>query len=152
MDLVSVDPQFNMYDNEWPVRTNQGQYPPAKFVFAQEYKGGRLGMALDSIVCGGCIISGGRVQNSVLSPNVRINSYCEVHESILLENVNIGRHCKIRKAIIDKDVTIPPCSLIGYNLEEDRKHYFVTPSGIVVIPKGTEISTTITTQPAECPE
>ena len=89
MDLVSVDPQFNLYDEMWPVRTYQGQFPPAKFVFAQEYRGGRLGVALDSIVCGGCIVSGGRVQNSVLSPNVRINSYVDVKESILMENVEI---------------------------------------------------------------
>jgi glucose-1-phosphate adenylyltransferase len=152
MELVSVDPLLNLYDKAWPIRTYQAQNPPAKFVFAQETHGGRLGIALDSIVAHGSIISGGRVQNSVLSPNVRINSYCEVHESILLENVTIGRHCKIRRAIIDKDVTIPPCSLIGYNLEEDRKHFFVTPSGIVVIPKGTEISAQLSTGPQECPE
>jgi len=152
MELVSVDPLLNLYDKAWPIRTYQAQNPPAKFVFAQETQGGRLGIALDSIVAHGSIISGGRVQNSVLSPNVRINSYCEVHESILLENVTIGRHCKIRRAIIDKDVTIPPCSQIGYNLEEDRKHFFVTPSGIVVIPKGTEISEQLSTGPQECPE
>ena len=140
MDLVSVDPQLNLYDREWPIRTYQAQNPPAKFVFAQEEKGGRLGIALDSIVAHGCIISGGRVQNSVLSPNVRVNSFSEVHESILMENVDIGRHCRIRKAIIDKDVTIPPDTEIGYDLKEDKKLYHVTPSGLVVIPKGSEIS------------
>lgn len=140
MDLVSVDPLLNMYDKAWPIRTYQSQNPPAKFVFAQEEKGGRLGIALDSIVAHGCIVSGGRVQNSVLSPNVRVNSYCEVHDSILMENVDIGRYSKIRRAIIDKDVKIPAGSTIGYDLEEDRKRYFVTPSGIVVIPKATEIS------------
>ena len=140
MDLVSVDPQLNLYDKAWPIRTYQGQNPPAKFVFAQEKKGGRLGIALDSIVSHGCIVSGGRVQNSVLSPNVRVNSYSEVHDSILMENVDIGRHCRIRKAIIDKDVTIPPETEIGYDLEEDKKRYYVTPSGIVVIAKGTEVS------------
>jgi glucose-1-phosphate adenylyltransferase len=139
MDLVSVDPQFNLYDSEWPLRTNQGQYPPAKFVFAQEYKGGRLGIALDSIVCGGCIISGGRVQNSVLSPNVRINSYVDVRESILMENVQIGRNCKIRRAIIDKDVYVPAGTTIGYDLEGDRERFFVSEGGVVVIPKGAEI-------------
>ena len=132
MDLVSVDPQLNLYDGAWPIRTYQSQNPPAKFVFAQESKGGRLGIALDSIVSHGCIVSGGRVQNSVLSPNVRVNSYSEVQGSILMENVDIGRHCRIRKAIIDKDVTIPPETEIGY--------YYVTPSGIVVIAKGTEVS------------
>jgi len=140
MDLVNVDPLLNLYDKAWPIRTYQAQNPPAKFVFAQEKKGGRLGIALDSIVAHGCIVSGGRVQNSVLSPNVRVNSYSEVHNSILMENVEIGRHCRIRKAIIDKDVTIPPATEIGYNLEEDKKRYHVTPSGIVVIAKGTEVS------------
>ncbi len=138
MDLVSVDPQLNLYDNSWAIRTYQSQNPPAKFVFAQE-KGGRMGTALDSIVAHGCIVSGGRVQNSVLSPNVRVNSYSEVSHSILMENVNIGRHCRIRRAIIDKDVIIPPETEIGYHLEEDRKRYHVTSSGIVVIAKGTEV-------------
>jgi glucose-1-phosphate adenylyltransferase len=152
MDLVSVDPLLNLYDKAWPIRTYQAQNPPAKFVFAQETLGGRLGIALDSIVAHGSIISGGRVQNSVLSPNVRINSYCEVYESILLENVSIGRHCKIRRAIIDKDVIIPACSQIGYNLEEDKKCYHVTESGIVVIPKYAEISDETRTAAEFCPE
>ena len=145
MDLVSVDPLLNLYDKAWPIRTYQGQNPPAKFVFAQEKKGGRLGIALDSIVAQGCIISGGRVQNTVLSPNVRINSYSEVHDSILMENVDIGRHCYILKAIIDKDVTIPPGTKIGYNLKDDEKRYHVTPSGIVVIAKGTELPSEVET-------
>jgi len=139
MDLVSVDPLLNLYDKTWPIRTYQSQNPPAKFVFAQEEKGGRLGIALDSIVAHGSIISGGRVQNSVLSPNVRVNSYSEVYDSILMENVDIGRHCRIRRAIIDKDVLIPPHTEIGYDLEQDRKRYHVTSSGIVVIAKGTEV-------------
>jgi glucose-1-phosphate adenylyltransferase len=139
MDLVAVDPHFNLYDSEWPMRTYQGQYPPAKFVFAQEYRGGRLGLALDSVVCGGCIISGGRVQNSVLSPNVRINSYADVRESVLLENVEIGRHCRIRRAIIDKDVYVPAGATIGYNPREDRTRFHVSPGGVVVIPKGAEV-------------
>ena len=140
MDLVRVDPLLNLYDKAWPIRTYQAQNPPAKFVFAQEKKGGRLGIALDSIVAHGCIVSGGRVQNSVLSPNVRVNSYSEVRDSILMENVDIGRHSRIRRAIIDKDVVIPPKTEIGYNLENDKKRYHVTPSGIVVIAKGTEVS------------
>ncbi len=141
MDLCSVDPLFNLYDKQWPIRTYQCQNPPAKFVFAQEYKGGRLGIALDSTVCDGCIISGGRVQNSVLSPGVRVNSYAEVRESILMENVEIGRHCKIRRAIIDKDVYIPPKMVIGYDLENDRKKFYVSPNGVVVIPKAVPINT-----------
>jgi len=140
IDLVSVDPQLNLYDKAWPIRTYQAQNPPAKFVFAQEKKGGRLGIALDSIVAHGCIISGGRVQNSVLSPNVRVNSYSEVHDSILMENVDIGRRCRIRRAIIDKDVTLAPETEIGYDPEKDKERYHVTPSGIVVIAKGTEVS------------
>jgi glucose-1-phosphate adenylyltransferase len=139
MDLVAVDPHFNLYDSEWPMRTHQGQYPPAKFVFAQEYRGGRIGVALDSVVCGGCIVSGGRVQNSVLSPNVRINSYADVRESVLLENVEIGRHCRIRKAIIDKDVYIPAGTTIGYDHKEDKTRFHVSPGGVVVIPKGADV-------------
>jgi glucose-1-phosphate adenylyltransferase len=138
-DLVSVDPLLNLYDRAWPIRTYQAQNPPAKFVFAQEKKGGRLGIALDSIVAPGCIVSGGRVQHSVLSPNVRVNSYSEVYDSILMENVDIGRHCRIKRAIIDKDIKIPPGTEIGYDLDEDRTRFHVTPSGIVVIGKGTEL-------------
>lgn len=139
MDLVSVDPLLNLYDGAWPIRTHQTQNPPAKFVFAQEEKGGRIGMALDSLVSHGCIISGGRAQNSVLSHNVRINSYSEVRDSILMENVDIGRHCRIRRAIIDKDVTIPPGTEIGYDPDADRRRFHVTPSGIVVIGKGAAV-------------
>lgn len=140
MDLVSVDPLFNLYDQNWPIRTYQGQYPPAKFVFAEEHgSGGRVGFALDSIVSGGCIISGGRVQNSVLSANVRVNDYAEVLQSIIMENVVIGDHCRIRKAIIDKDVTIPPKTEIGWDLESDRTRFTVTESGIVTIGKGVKL-------------
>lgn len=133
IELIAVDPVFNLYDKEWTIRTFQGQHPPAKFVFAQEEEGGRLGVALDSIVCGGCIISGGRVQTSVISPNVRVNSYAEIRDSIVLENVEIGRYSKIRRAIIDKDVKIPPQTVIGYDNDEDKKRFFVTESGISVV-------------------
>ncbi len=139
MDLVAVDPLFNLYDQEWPVRTYQGQYPPAKFVFAQDYHGGRMGVALDSIVCGGCIISGGRVQNSVLSPNVRVQDHADVRESVVMENVVIGEHARIRRAIIDKDVVIPPKTEIGYDLDADRLRFTVTDSGLVVISKGMKL-------------
>ena len=132
----AVSPVFNLYDKGWPLRTYQGQYPPAKFVFAQEFKGGRLGIALDSLVSGGCIVSGGRVQNSVLSQNVRVNSYSEVYDSVVMENVDIGRHCRIKRAIIDKDVVIPPGTTIGYDLEKDSKRFTVSPGGIVVVAKG----------------
>ena len=139
MEIASVDPMFNLYDKGWLIRTYQPQYPPAKFVFAQERKGGRLGIALDSIVCDGCIISGGRVQNSVLSPNVRVHSWADVREAVLMENVEVGRHCKIKKAIIDKDVRVPDGTVIGYDSESDRKRFHVSPEGVVVIPKGVEI-------------
>jgi glucose-1-phosphate adenylyltransferase len=139
MDLVAVDPLFNLYDQHWPIRTYQGQFPPAKFVFAQDYQGGRMGVALDSIVCGGCIFSGGRVQNSVLSPNVRVQDNADVRESIVMENVVIGEHSRIRRAIIDKDVIIPPNSEIGYNREADAQRFTVTESGLVVIAKGMKL-------------
>ncbi len=136
MDLIAVDPQCNLYDNDWPLHTYQAQFPPVKFVFAQEPSaGGRRGIALDSIVSGGCIISGGKVERSILSNNVRINSFAEISDSVLMEGVEVGRYTKIRKAIIDKGVKIPPNTVIGYNLEEDAQKYRVTDSGIVVIPR-----------------
>lgn len=137
MDLVSVHPLFNLYDQHWPIRTYQGQYPPAKFVFAEEQTdGGRVGIALDSIVGGGCIISGGRVWSSVLSPNVRVNDHAEVAGSILMENVVIGAHCHIRNTIIEKGVVVPPKTEIGYDQAADRARFTVTESGIVAIGKG----------------
>jgi len=135
LDLASVSPVFNLYDRNWPIRTYEGQYPPAKTVFADEDKG-RAGKALDSIICSGVIISGGRVERSLLSPGVRINSYAEVTESILLHNVVIGMHAKVKKAIIDKGVRVPARMKIGYDLEKDRQRFFVSDEGIVVIPKG----------------
>jgi glucose-1-phosphate adenylyltransferase len=139
MDLVSVSPVFNLYDPDWPIRTYQTQNPPAKFVFAQEYEGGRMGVALDSIVSGGCIVSGGRAVRSILSPRVRINSFALVQDSILFDEVDVGRYCRIRNAIIDKYVKIPPRTEIGFDLDKDRKTFTVTDSGIVVIAKGTDI-------------
>jgi glucose-1-phosphate adenylyltransferase len=139
MDLVQVDPIFNLYDQVWPIRTFQEQFPPVKTVFSGDEITGRVGLVLDSLVAGGCIISGGRVQRSLLSPNVRINSYSQVHESILLEGVNVGRYAKIRRAIIDKDVSIPQGMVIGYDEEEDKKRFQVSESGVVVVAKGTEI-------------
>jgi len=132
MDLVSVLPEFNLYDKRWPIRTNLRQQPPAKFVFAQE--GRRMGVAIDSIVSGGCIISGGRVVRSILSPGVRINSYCEVESSILMHDAEVGRYSRIRRAILGPNVKIPEASLVGYDLAQDRaKGYHVTDSGIVVV-------------------
>jgi glucose-1-phosphate adenylyltransferase len=133
MDLVAVTPEFNLYDSRWPVRTRVVQQPPAKFVFAQE--GRRMGIALDSIVCAGCIISGGRVFRSVLSTGVRVNSFSEVEYSILMPNVEIGRYSRVKNAILDTGVTVPENSTIGYDLGADlAKGYTVTESGIVVVP------------------
>ena len=131
MDLVSVTPVFNLYDHEWPIRTYQRQYPPAKFVFAQE--GRRMGIAVDSTVAMGSIISGGRVMNSVISYDVRVNSYTEIDGSVIFPHVNIGRYSRIRRAIIDRHIHLPEHTEIGYDLEEDRKKYHVTESGIVVV-------------------
>ncbi len=131
MDLVSVSPVFNLYDSHWPIRTYQRQYPPAKFVFAQE--GRRMGIAVDSIVSSGCIISGGRVTQSVLSPDVRVNSYTEIESSILYAHVSVGRYSRIRRAIIDRHIHLAENTEIGFNLEEDRKKYHVTETGIVVV-------------------
>jgi glucose-1-phosphate adenylyltransferase len=130
MDVVSVSPIFNLYDEEWPIRTHQRQYPPAKFVFAES---GRTGTALDSLVSNGCIVSGGIVKNSVLSPDVRINSFTEVDKCILFSHVSVGRRCHIRKAILDRDVHVPEGTTIGYDAEADRQRYFVTESGITIV-------------------
>jgi glucose-1-phosphate adenylyltransferase len=130
MDLVSVTPVFNLYDSAWPLRTWQHQYPPAKFVFGDP---DRMGVAIDSIVAPGSIVSGGRVSHSVLGNNVRVNSFSEVSESILYNHVNIGRHSRIRRAIIDRHVSLPERTEIGYDLEADKRRYHVTDSGIVVV-------------------
>jgi glucose-1-phosphate adenylyltransferase len=134
MDLIAIDPVLNMYDEAWPIRTLQHNLAPPKFVFGSRGDGQRVGMAMDSIICAGCIISGGRVQRSILSPRVRVNSYAQVSDSILFEGVDVGRHCRIKKAIIDKGVRIPPGTEIGINAEHDRERGFmVSPEGIVVI-------------------
>jgi glucose-1-phosphate adenylyltransferase len=133
MDLVSVTPQLNLYDSQWPILTYQPPYPPAKTVLAEE---GRVGTALNSIISNGCIISGGSVRRSILSPNVNVHSYAEVEDSILMEGVDVGRYAKIRRTIIDKEVQIPKGMEIGYQLDEDAKRFTVTGSGIVVVPKG----------------
>ena len=130
MDLVSVSPVFNLYDKAWPLRTWQHQYPPAKFVFADA---DRMGIALDSIVAHGSILSGGRVQNSLLGYDVRVNSYCEITASLIYNHVNIGRHSRICRAIIDRHVSLPEHTEIGYDLEADKRRFHVTPSGIVVV-------------------
>lgn len=131
MDLCHVNPEFNLYDPEWPLRTHQIQAPPAKFVFADHHR--RCGQALDSIISPGCIISGSTITGSVLCPNVRVHSYSGVDQSILMPGVRVGRHVRIRRAIIDRDVFIPRGALIGFNEEEDRRRHTVTESGVVVV-------------------
>lgn len=138
MDLVEVDPVLNLYDREWPIRSWQPQLPPPKFVFCEDgpWPLARRGEAHDSMVCHGCIISGGHVRRSILSPNVRVNSYALVEESILFEGVDVGRHCRVRRAIIDKNVKLPAGTVIGHDLEQDRRRGFtVTEQGVVVLPK-----------------
>jgi glucose-1-phosphate adenylyltransferase len=136
MDLISVDPQLNMYDRDWPVRTYQPNLPPPKFVFAEKGSSGRCGQALDSLVCQGSIISGGQVERSIVGFDSRINSYARVEDSILFEGVDVGRYAKIRRAIIDKGVCIPPHAEIGYNRELDiARGFTVTDKGVTVIAK-----------------
>jgi glucose-1-phosphate adenylyltransferase len=134
MDLIEIHPHFNMYNTRWPIRTGVTHDPPAKFVFRDEVHA-RVGIATDSLVSHGCIISGGRIHRSVLSVGCRINSFSEVEESVLFERVRIGRHARLRRCIVDKDVEIPQGAEIGFNLEADRKRFFVTENGLVVIPK-----------------
>jgi glucose-1-phosphate adenylyltransferase len=133
MDLIAVTPQLNLYDAQWPILTYQPPFPPAKTVWIEE---GRVGTALNSIISNGCIISGGNVRRSVLSPRVTIHSFAEIEDSILLEGVDVGRNARIKRTIIDKEVQIPPGMEIGYRLDDDARRFTVTDSGIVVVPKG----------------
>lgn len=134
MDLLAYSPELNLYSQEWPLRTFNYNYPPAKFVWEE---GDRVGMATNSMVSEGCIISGGGLSHCVLSPKVRINSYSNVTDSILMENVEVGRYSQIRKAIIDKNVIIPPHTTIGFDKDADIKRGFhVSQGGVTVVPKG----------------
>jgi len=133
MDLVSVTPAFNTYNNQWPILTVHRDDPPAKFVFADQ-ESNRAGIATDSLVCNGCIISGGHIDRCVLSPRVRINSYATVSESVLFEGVDVGRRCRIKRAIVDKDLHIPSDTTIGYDPEQDRaRGITLTEDGIAVV-------------------
>ncbi|WP_353571377.1 glucose-1-phosphate adenylyltransferase [Candidatus Albibeggiatoa sp. nov. BB20] len=130
IDLVSVTPELNLYDTEWPIWTYQEQLPPAKFVFDDD---DRRGMAVDSMVSGGCLISGASLRRSLLFSNVVVNSFCELEDAVVLPNVNIGRHCRIKRAVIDKGCQIPPNTVIGEDAEQDKQRYFVTDKGIVLV-------------------
>ena len=138
MDLIEIHPHFDLYNPEWPIRTYYENHPPAKFVH-DDPSNQRVGKAINSMVAEGCIVSGGVIRDSILFPEVRINSYSEVDESILFEGVDVGRRAKIRRAVIDKNVTIPPDTVVGYDLEKDRERFTVSDEGIVVIPKGEKL-------------
>jgi len=131
MDLVQVNPEFNLYDPEWPLRTYQPQAPPAKFVFAEE--GRRCGQALDSVISSGCIVSGSQIRGSILCPNVRVHSFCDIEQTILMPGVRVGRHARLRRVIVDRDVFIPRGALIGYDPDEDRRRHTVSEGGVVVV-------------------
>lgn len=130
MELIGVSPELNLYDQEWPIWTYQEQLPPAKFVFDDE---DRRGMAVDSMVSGGCIISGSKVRHSLLFSNVYVRSYATVEDCVVLPNVDIGRNCRLRKVVLDKNCRVPDGMVIGENLEEDAKRFHVTPAGIVLV-------------------
>lgn len=125
LELIGVTPELNLYDMDWPIWTYQEQLPPAKFVFDDE---DRRGMAVDSMVSGGCIISGSLVRHSLLFSNVIVNSYAEVHDSVVLPNVEVGRYCRIHKAVIDKGCRIPEGTVIGEDPEEDARRFYVSPA------------------------
>lgn len=144
MDLIEAEPKLELYDDARPIRTWQPQVPPPKFLHAEvgELGTARRGIAENSLVSHGCILSGGTVRRSVLSPRVRINSYAIVEESILMEGVEVGRYSRIRRAIIDKEVKLPPYTVIGYDADFDRRRGFtISEDGIVVVPKAAPAET-----------
>lgn len=130
LDLTNTIPELDMYDRDWPIWTYQEQLPPAKFVFNDD---GRRGMAVDSLVSGGCIISGGSVNRSVLFSKVHIHSYAEVEEAVLLPEVDVGRGCKLRKVVIDNGCVIPPGMQIGHDAEEDARRFYRSEGGVVLV-------------------
>lgn len=130
MELIGVKPDLNLYDKTWPIWTYQEQTPPAKFVFDDDK---RRGQAVDSMVSGGCVISGAKVRHSLLFSNVRVNSYTTLQDAVVLPDVNIARHCRITKAIIEKGCEVPQGTVIGENLEEDKKRFHVSPGGVVLV-------------------
>ena len=152
MDLISIDPQLNLYDEHWPVRAYQPNLPPPKFVFGSEGVATRRGVALDSLICQGAIVSGGHVARSVIGPGVRVNSYSSVEDSILFDNVDVGRRSRLRRAIVDKGVCIPPETEIGFNRADDEARGFkITESGLVVISRGELIEPNHSSESHEIP-
>ncbi len=138
MDLISVEPEFNLYNREWPILTWPDPLPPAKFVFDDE--DGRRGMALDSMVCAGVVISGATVRRSVLSPGAHLHSYAEVEDSVLMQGVDVGRNAVVRRAIVDKNVRIAEGAQVGVDPVADRERFTISAGGIVVIPKGATVA------------
>ena len=130
MDLLSVSPELNLYDKNWPIWTYQEQLPPAKFVFDDD---NRRGSAVDSLVSGGCIISGSTVRCSLLSNRVRIHSFCDIDGCVLLPDVEVGRNCKLKRVIVDHGCRIPENTVIGYDTTADRERFFVSPNGVVLV-------------------
>lgn len=130
MEMVGVDPELNLYDRNWPIWTYQDQAPPAKFVFDDD---GRRGMAVDSMVADGCIVSGGYVNHSLLFPQVQVHSYVHLRDAVVLPEVDIGRYCRLRKVIIDRGSVIPPGTVIGEDAEEDARRFYRTERGVVLI-------------------
>jgi len=130
MEMVGVDPELNLYDQNWPIWTYQDQAPPAKFVFDDD---GRRGMAVDSMVADGCIVSGGYVNHSLLFPQVQVHSYVHLRDAVVLPEVDIGRYCRLRKVIIDRGCVIPPGTVIGEDAEEDARHFYRTERGVVLV-------------------
>lgn len=130
LELTGISPELDLYDSEWPIWTYQEQVPPAKFVFDDDK---RRGHAVDSMVAGGCIVSGSKVRHSLLFPRVRVHSFCEIADSVLFPNVVVGRNCKIRKALIDRGCVIPPGMQIGYDEEEDKRRFHISPKGVVLV-------------------
>jgi glucose-1-phosphate adenylyltransferase len=139
MDLISVTPPLNLYNQKWPIKSHSPQLPPAKFVFADAVSQ-RIGLATDSLVASGCIISGGTIHRSILFPRVRINSFSHVEECVLMDGVDVGRYARLKRVIADKGVKIPPHMEIGFDLEEDKKRFHVSDGGVVVVPKGAVLS------------
>jgi glucose-1-phosphate adenylyltransferase len=137
MDLVSVRPIFDLYNQKWPILTWQFPHPPAKFVHDTPERRGR---ALSSLVAAGALISGGSVRRSILASRVRVHSFAEIEDSVLFDNVEVGRGAVVRRAVIDKNVRIPEGETIGVDLERDRKRFTVSEGGVVVIAKGTVVA------------
>lgn len=130
MEMVGIDPELNLYDRNWPIWTYQDQAPPAKFVFDDD---GRRGMAVDSMIADGCIVSGGYVNHSLLFPQVQVHSYVHLRDAVVLPEVDIGRYCRLRKVIIDRGCVIPPGTVIGEEAEEDAQRFYRTERGVVLV-------------------